>query len=290
MAVLPRMISASCKGPAPERVTDMNATVAVTAYLNNRAYFQHAMPAGCELVAMYPRQAIAAVSSGQVQAAMVPVAGLAELQGQVDLLGNFGISAAGPVKSVYLFSHLPFEQLGPQHLVQLTSQSATSVNLLALLLRYQLGSQALPTVLPGSSPDHLSHARLLIGDDALEAARHADYPFVTDLAGRWVKHHRLPFVFARWVIRRDAPVELRDRLTQWQQSFVARETEYQMRVAEQEARRYNMTPREVFFYLRGMKTALGSAELAGQQRFLTDLATYQPEFTYAMPDLKVAYA
>lgn len=268
----------------------MQPRIAVTAYLNNRAYFQHRLPAGCELCALYPREAIKAIAEGQLQAAVVPVAGLSALQGQVDLLGDYGIAAAGPVNSVFMFSHLPFERLASQHQIQLTSQSATSINLLALLLRYQLGERALPVALPESVNTDLMDGELLIGDDALAALQQQAYAHVTDLSERWYQHHQLPFVFARWVVRRDAPSAFRASLEAWLATYVQRETEYQMQVAQHEASAYNLTPKEVFFYLQGMQTRLDDAAVAGQQKFLSDLAHYRPEFTSAMPDLKVAYA
>ena len=198
----------------------MKYRMAVTSYLNNRAYFQHPLPASCSLQAMYPRQAIAAVTSGKAQAAMLPVAGLAAVAPVAELFGEYGIAACGPVKSVLFFSDIPFDRLGSQHAIQLSNQSATSVNLLALLLSYRLGQAPLPVALPDHLRGQRATGELLIGDDALAAEQAHGYRYVTDLSEQWAQHHHLPFVFARWVLRRDASPGFRDALTTWLQGFV----------------------------------------------------------------------
>jgi chorismate dehydratase len=54
-------------------------------------------------------------------------------------------------------------------------------------------------------------ARLVIGDAALEEVKRGRFKFVYDLGEEWRRWQELPFVFARWVVRRDLPQEEKQR-------------------------------------------------------------------------------
>ena len=93
--------------------------------------------------------------------------------------------------------------------MRLTVESASSVRLLYLLLGYRLGLSNLPGQ---AGPDQPANGELVIGDTALSWMRTYEqngrvhgYRYVTDLATQWYAHHQLPFVFARWVVHREAP-------------------------------------------------------------------------------------
>lgn len=121
------------------------------------------------------------------------------------LLPELSISSLGAVKSVLLFSRLPITELDGQP-VGLTTDSATSVNLLKVLLAKGYGFRN--AFLPSSAPLRaaLAHtpALLLIGDAALKAAKQAEGLFVYDLGELWYRFTGLPFVFALWLVTRRA--------------------------------------------------------------------------------------
>ncbi len=190
----------------------MTHTIAMVPYLNMLPLRMNGAPQGCELRLLDPRETVNALATGEVAAAVVPVGGLPSLAGVVQPLGPWGIAADGVVGSVLFFSQRPFSGYGSEHRIRVTRESATSVKLLALLLGYENGFDNLPHL---ADADEEPDGELLIGDQALDRLQQASAPYVVDLSGAWRQHHGLPFVFARWVIRNDAPAELRDNLLCW---------------------------------------------------------------------------
>ena len=81
----------------------MNYHIALTPYLNNRAFFYHTAPENCEFIKLSPRESVKALVDGRVQAGVVPVAGLKQIGDQFELLGKFGIASEGPIQSVLFF-------------------------------------------------------------------------------------------------------------------------------------------------------------------------------------------
>jgi len=122
-------------------------------------------------------------------------------------IDNHSVSSLGPVGSVLLFSERPIEELDGS-VVQVTTQSDTSVALLDIILRKFYGIR--PVLQPSDRPK--GEAFLLIGDDALRYAKsslpctltHDACPFVYDLGELWYRYTGLPFVFALWIVREDS--------------------------------------------------------------------------------------
>ena len=253
----------------------MTYSVALTPYLNNRSYFYHTAIENTELVQLSPRKSVKALIEGSVYAGVVPVAGLAQLGDQFELLGNFGIASEGPVQSVLFLSRIPFKNFTSTNTIKLSSHSVTSINLLGLLFGYQHGFDSLPQI---SNEQVVFDGELLIGDRALERWQNRQDFYVMDLSRQWTRHQQLPFVFARWVINKDAPEELRNQLKQWLTTFVENETELHRITAEREAHQFRMTYEQVMDYLRGIRTAIGEREQAGQILFLSELKKHRPVF------------
>jgi chorismate dehydratase len=122
------------------------------------------------------------------------------------LLPDLSISSCGPVQSVLLFASRPLENLAAVP-VALTGESATSINLLRLLCVEFYGFQLCEKSCDEQSVEEIISAGgcgLLIGDRALKASMQIDAPYVYDLGELWWQHTGLPFVFAMWMIHRDA--------------------------------------------------------------------------------------
>ena len=115
------------------------------------------------------------------------------------ILPDLSISSIGAVASVLLFSRIPMEELAG-HTVLLSSESATSVNLLRILLKKRFGCSCSFTVSgqPLDSALREAPAMLLIGDAALRASLLESGLFVYDLGELWHDWTGLPFVFALW--------------------------------------------------------------------------------------------
>lgn len=119
------------------------------------------------------------------------------------LLPGLSISSLGAVKSVLLFSKRPLNSLKGRH-VALTSSSASGAALMRILFRtfLKVRPRFISTIgaVPSIPPD--CEAALVIGDDALRYS--ADAPYVFDLGSLWYRFTRLHFVFALWIVRKDA--------------------------------------------------------------------------------------
>lgn len=117
------------------------------------------------------------------------------------ILSGLSISANGPVGSVFLFSHVPLDQLNEAP-VLLTSQSETSVQLVKIIL--EEFNNVVPLYSSGDILDMDAtqfKAVLAIGDDALRLVEESTYLYQFDLGDIWKRETGLPFVFAVCAVR-----------------------------------------------------------------------------------------
>lgn len=131
------------------------------------------------------------------------------------LFPEVSISSCGPVQSVLLFSPCPPEKLAGRS-IGITGESATSINLLRVLLREYYAHPQVLDFTPSGAAEDLIIARqpvLLIGDRAMKQARQLPAGMqIYDLGDLWFRHTGLPFVFALWIMRREAAREKADHL------------------------------------------------------------------------------
>ena len=111
------------------------------------------------------------------------------------ILPELSVSSRGPVRSIYLFSSKPLEQLANQQIL-LTEFSLTSIHLIQWLLKDLKVSYS-------QDPYQPHAAELLIADDAIKRYFEKRDPFVYDLGELWYQKTGLPMVFALWVVRRE---------------------------------------------------------------------------------------
>lgn len=140
------------------------------------------------------------------------------------LLPGHSISSFGAVGSVLLFTTRPLEELDSDS-IALTGESATSVNLLKILFKEFLGlrwSAYRPDVASVEQTIANGGAGLLIGDRALKTALQPPPGVrVYDLGELWQRFTGLPFVFALWIVRRDAARAKADELRGLQQQLTS---------------------------------------------------------------------
>jgi predicted solute-binding protein len=245
----------------------MTASVAMIPYTNMAPYRQLGAPRGCRFVPVIPRASIGALLSGEVVAAAVPVGGLKALDGVVETVGRFGIAADGECMSVLFFSRLPFEEIHSPRTIRVTGESASSVRLLYLLLGNLHGFSRLPHIaVVGRVPD----GELLIGDRALvkgQAVGGAQPLFITDLSRKWFEIHRLPFVFARWVVRKDASEAIKSTLSDWLDEFRVREPSLVEQAVPEAAGALNLPPATIRRYFQVIRRSLDERDICGQQLF-----------------------
>lgn len=147
---------------------------------------------------------------------LAPIPSIAYAQNYQDyvLLPDISISSDGDVKSIYLFSKCPIENLDGKR-IALTNISRTSQALLRILMaRFY---HAVPEYFQ-STPElgamlMEADAALLIGDDALRARfKTHDRLYIYDLGAEWKRFTGLPMVFAVWAIRKEFALHHRDQL------------------------------------------------------------------------------
>ncbi len=255
--------------------------VAMIPYINMLPYRLLGTPSNCRWYDLVPRDSVAALSAGKVLAAAVPVGALPELGDSVEPLGAFGIAARDASMSVLFFSDRPFERVRVTDRLRLTPDSATSIRLLYLLL-----DRHTPPCEDEGGAGGDAVGALVIGDRALEAlmkrcrigggnaGRSSDCPgfaHLTDLATRWFELYRRPFVFARWVIRRDAPQEARAILLEWLEAFKYREAALVSKAIPIAARQLGLPKSLAAEYYRCLKRALDDEALEGQNLFLQEM-------------------
>lgn len=187
------------------------------------------------------------------------------------ILPDLSISATGPVGSVILLSKVPIEELN-EKLVLLTPQSATSVNLLYIILEDFLGMR--PIFRTGNfkelSANPVAQAYLAIGDEALRLRSNRDDLFQSDLAKIWLDHTGLPFVFAVWAIREESRVAwpekihlLHKRLSECYHKGM-KELE---RISNLVAYKIPMTSSDCLEYLKGIELDLSEKKQQGLLHF-----------------------
>jgi chorismate dehydratase len=147
----------------------------------------------------YPSNIAKALINGSIDIGLVPVAALLNLP-DAHIIGNYCISADGPVASVGLYSQVPLDEIRQ---VYLDYQSKSSVRLVQILCK-QLWHITPEFV---QAPEYFidlvqgHSAAVIIGDRALQHKHKFKYEF--DLADAWKKLTGLPFVFAVWVSVKD---------------------------------------------------------------------------------------
>lgn len=232
-------------------------------------------PLGAQWVSLPPRQSTALLADGTIVAAAAPVGDFAKLSSICDFVGEYGIAARKQVGSVLFFSRVPFSKVSASHRIRISGLSSSSVRLLYLLIGYRSGFDNLP-LLARENEEH--DGELVIGDEALKRMLQGKGDWhVTDLATEWYRIHQVPFVFARWVIRKDAPAHVRSAIESWLAPLREKDTEFALASAKDEAQRLGVQESTMVEYLLGMQRVLGADALMGQKKFIEQYKIYGRE-------------
>ena len=176
-------------------------------YANSLVFYSRMARDSVELITLPPRNMADAMRRGELDAGPLPIYEVLKLGDTVVPVGDFGVATDGAAHSVLLFSEVGCDTLSGSA-VAVTAHTSTSIQLLRILMTDLWDIDDVDLV----GPDAECDARLLIGDAALEfrrdrTAERERYRYVYDLAEEWKVLTGLPFVFARWVARRDTDTE-----------------------------------------------------------------------------------
>lgn len=137
------------------------------------------------------------------------------------IMPDISISCDGEVKSIYLFSKVPIQDLHHKR-IALTNTSATSQALLRIIMarKYEVVPEYFDSIPELRAMLMEADAALLIGDDALRAKyKVSDNLYVYDLGLEWKKLTGLPMVFSVWAIRREFAEKQLDQVKLIKEAF-----------------------------------------------------------------------
>ncbi|MCB4757070.1 MAG: menaquinone biosynthesis protein [Elusimicrobia bacterium] len=205
-----------------------------------------------------PRQLAQAAREGLVMAGPLPVVECWDLEKDFEPLGNWGIAAKEDCKSVFLLSHKPMSELQDAN-VGVTRESSTSVVLLQVLLRHRYGRTI--HINRGLAPT--DDAWLLIGDQALKVwdkTGPSTWECMADLAEEWKAWQKLPFVFARWVIKKEVGLSVKNELFQTVTDALRVGIRSFQDIANKRSVNLHVPAEKIIRYLEGFNYVLGREE------------------------------
>jgi chorismate dehydratase len=168
-------------------------------------------PHTAHIVSRIPAQLNRALVNGELAMSAVSSFAYAYHADQYLLLPDLSVSSDGAVHSILLFSKKPLEQLRNGR-IALTNTSATSVNLLKILMScYVEGNPSYETMEPNLDL-MLEHAdaALLIGDTAIHASWVDKGLQVFDLGDMWHRFTGFGMTYAVVAVSKEAALAQRD--------------------------------------------------------------------------------
>lgn len=235
------------------------------------------VPVQAEVVTGTPTELNGLLAAGELDVAVVSAVEYARNAGAYQLLPDLAISCDGPVRSVALFSKRDVSALDGAT-VLISASSRTSVHLLELLAREVWGVrphlvEARTEAQDLAELEDLPHEGVLvIGDAALLLAADGRYPYRYDLGAEWKAWTGLPFVFAVWAARREAP---RRQVAALHRALLASRDwglEHLGLLADEAAERTGIPKERCATYLSGLDYALSYGHLEGLTSFFRRLA------------------
>ncbi|TDJ53623.1 MAG: hypothetical protein E2O47_07670 [Gemmatimonadetes bacterium] len=248
----------------------------INCYPIYRAIDRGIVAARCEMITATAAELNDLLAAGELDVSVVSVVEYARNAAAYQLLPDMAISCDGPVHSVALFSRRPLSELEGATILR-SASSRTSVLLLELLCRHRWSIQprfatvrAEPQDL--AALDGMPHdAVLVIGDAALMLRASGRYPVVYDLGAEWHAWTGLPFVFAVWAARREAPLASVREIHRTLLESRAWGLQHLDELAGEAAAESGVDPAMCRAYLGDLDYALGERHLAGLTEFFSRL-------------------
>ncbi|WP_150271058.1 menaquinone biosynthetic enzyme MqnA/MqnD family protein [Paenibacillus tepidiphilus] len=181
-------------------------------YTNSWPVFHHFHPAElgipATLVSEVPAVLNRGMADGTIHVGALSSFAYAASSDKLLLLPDLSVSAEGRVNSILLFSRVPAASLGNGR-IAVTNTSATSVNLLKIIMAKAFGVQPEYVSADPDLDDMMAEADacLLIGDHAIRASWQDQGYIVTDLGQLWKEWTGCSMTFAVWAVNRQAATE-----------------------------------------------------------------------------------
>jgi chorismate dehydratase len=197
--------------PKPQAINPKLSTerLGIVSYTNVAPLHWQLQPwENAEFVRGVPTELNQMLLEGSIDLTLISSIEFIRYRDKLKALPDFSIATLGPVQSVMLFHWQPWEKLHGKK-IALTTDSATSIELLKILLREtNISAEFVPMKPDLDEMLRTCDAALLIGDTALKEAIakrkvHGKVPQQTDLGEAWYALTKLPFTFAVWASRKD---------------------------------------------------------------------------------------
>ena len=243
--------------------------------LNYEPFYLDMERRGIQLNQMASGSVGPAVEKGEIDGGPVPLANCFRLEDRFQYVAGFCLAAWEKSGSIFLHCREPFAELKGAR-ISIPSESVTSVDLLRVLLALKYEVQPLAFV----TPEDPHEALLLDGDQGLRRRRGVrGYPHRYDLGEEWNRWTGLPFVFARWMARRD--MEATDAALLENTLYVGLEEGVDALFHLSEPRdNLLMLAKDVLEYIQGFRYFMGLSEyksVALFREYLGRLSTVKPQ-------------
>ncbi|KYG32857.1 menaquinone biosynthesis protein [Alkalihalobacillus trypoxylicola] len=195
-------------------------------YLNKQTLNQD----GFSFIPQVPAQLNAAMAAGTIDIGGISSFAYGENQHHYTLLPNLSVSSYGDVRSLFLFSKVPIEQLHKKS-IALTSSSATTVHLLKIILKRFYELDVSYEIMEPNYERMLNKndACLLIGDDAIMSSWNKQEDiYQYDLGQLWYKFTSLPMTFAVIAVRNETIEHQQSKIEQlYEEMLISKQQSFQ---------------------------------------------------------------
>jgi chorismate dehydratase len=244
------------------RAMGMCMRVARVPYLHTEPFYFDMARRGIELYEMVPSLLVTAAEAGDIDAGPVPLADCFHLEDRFQPVGGFCVASVKQAGSILLFSTVPMTALGGVH-IGVTDEASSAPRLLQVLLRlkYRVEPKAFVSL------DSADDAFLLIGNQALrQRIGRPGFRFTYDLGAEWRAWTGLPWVFSRWMVRKD--IDPKDRALLEDTLYVGLEEGVNALYGLADPREdLLMLPRDIVTYIQGLRYHIGHAEQRAIEQF-----------------------
>jgi len=237
-------------------------------YLNSLPFYHDFEKGPFRVLPIVPRRMGILAADGQLTAGLFSLMDYFRNESSLDLL-DWCIATRDQVKSVMLFSNHGWADLDGRT-IGVTDETATSIQLLRLLLENKYGVKAVFSRLHAGVNDYSGYdAVLLIGDQALYHNRHGleGYELVYDLAAEWYDWKKMPFVFAVWAVSKKADPSVRTALEATIRESLSKTEGRYRAIGELHGKTLRLPPDYVEEYLEGFNYTLGDREKEAMREF-----------------------
>jgi chorismate dehydratase len=231
-------------------------------YLHAEPFYVDMARRGLALTDLVPRAITVAAANGEIDAGPVPLVDCSRLEDRFQPVAGFCIASVQDAGSTLLFSTKPIDALTGAR-IGVTDEASTAPQLLDVLLRlkYQVRTAPYGPIQAGCD------AFLLIGNQGLRQRMGApDFPYTYDLGAEWHAWTGLPFVFARWMVRKDVSPGDRALLEEALYFGMEEGVDALCQLAQPREDLF-MLPRDIATYIQGFHYYIGRSEQQAIDQF-----------------------